>query len=278
MKKMPNQTTSQKLLISNGSILDACWYIMVFKELSHFKVKDSSQRSCLISTPIWITIMDCPIPERNLEQTDPTRSVYEDLSTAKNLTRNNPQKASDSSYESLRLLVKRKDRDLDELREFVNLERESFISRMEEQQDEINCHVMRHQNVVSEETQNVATQQTKDIVSASEIMEKVIQSMRMYSSTWFRLTRLFCKSIFFADLNLSWQLQPSMNCNFDRNHKKLHYPIGIIWNWSYSCRKVKPIWSFWKISQISVLFRYHEIYGEAQEIQNQKLCWQGKSA
>ena len=147
--------------------------------------------------------MDCPIPERNLEQTDPTRSVYEDLSTAKNLTRNNPQKASDSSYESLRLLVKRKDRDLDELREFVNLERESFISRMEEQQDEINCHVMRHQNVVSEETQNVATQQTKDIVSASEIMEKVIQSMRMYSSTWFRLTRLFCKSIFFADLNLS---------------------------------------------------------------------------
>ena len=210
---------NQILLISNGSILDA-WYITVFnlKELSHFKGKDSSQTSYIISTPVWITIMDCPFPLKNLEQTDPTRSVDEDLSTAKNLTRNNPQKASDSSYESLRLLIKRKDRDLDELREFVNLERESFISRMEEQQDEINCHVMRHQNVVSEGTQHFATQQTKDIVSTSEIIEKVIQYVQMHNSIWFRLARLCCKSIFFADLNLSWPLRPSMNCIFDRNH------------------------------------------------------------
>lgn len=115
-----------------------------------------------------------------------SRSTYEDLSIAKNLTRNNPQKASDSSYESLRLLVKRKDRDLDELREFVSLERESFTSRMEEQQDEIKCHVMRHQNVLSEGTQNHGTQQSKENVFASEIMEKVMLYFRMYNSSWSR--------------------------------------------------------------------------------------------
>ena len=41
---------------------------------------------------------------------------------------------SNMSYESMRLLVERKDRDLIELREFANLERESLRSALDEQQ------------------------------------------------------------------------------------------------------------------------------------------------
>ena len=47
-------------------------------------------------------------------------------------------KFSNMTYESMRSLVERKDRDLDELREFANLERESMRNSMDEEQEKLN--------------------------------------------------------------------------------------------------------------------------------------------
>ena len=50
-------------------------------------------------------------------------------------------KMSSMSYESMRLLLERRDRDLLELREFADFERESFVSDLSEQQQRLTSHV-----------------------------------------------------------------------------------------------------------------------------------------
>ena len=49
-------------------------------------------------------------------------------------------KMSSMSYESMRLLLERRDRDLLELREFADFERESFVSDISEQQQKLTSH------------------------------------------------------------------------------------------------------------------------------------------
>lgn len=50
----------------------------------------------------------------------------------------NNHQLSSGSYESMRMLIERQERDLGELREFANLERESLQFHVLEQQDRIN--------------------------------------------------------------------------------------------------------------------------------------------
>jgi hypothetical protein len=50
----------------------------------------------------------------------------------------NSHQLSSSSYENMRLLIERQERDLGELREFANLERESLQFHVQEQQEQIN--------------------------------------------------------------------------------------------------------------------------------------------
>lgn len=44
------------------------------------------------------------------------------------------------SYESMRLLVERRDHDLNELREFADLERETLVSDLSEKRQKYNSH------------------------------------------------------------------------------------------------------------------------------------------
>jgi hypothetical protein len=54
-------------------------------------------------------------------------------------TLKNSHQLSSSNYENMRLLIERQERDLGELREFANLERESLQFHVLEQQEQINA-------------------------------------------------------------------------------------------------------------------------------------------
>jgi hypothetical protein len=54
------------------------------------------------------------------------------------VTMKNSHQLSSGSYESMRLLIERQERDLGELREFANIERESLQFHVLEQQERIN--------------------------------------------------------------------------------------------------------------------------------------------
>ena len=77
-------------------------------------------------------------------------------------------KMANMSYESMRLLVERRDRDLNELREFADLERETLVSDLSEQRQKYNSHL----------SGKVATANT--LMSSHEV---IIEPNKVISST-----------------------------------------------------------------------------------------------
>ena len=73
-------------------------------------------------------------------------------------------KMSSMSYESIRLLLERRDRDLLELREFADFERESLVSDLSEQQQRLTPHI----------EDEIATATSKSTHKVVEELNKVI--------------------------------------------------------------------------------------------------------
>ena len=80
------------------------------------------------------------IPIKHQVKTNNKRKIPKDEKVELVESQNNADdefKFSNMTYESMRSLVERKDRDLDELREFANLERESMRNSLDEEQEKL---------------------------------------------------------------------------------------------------------------------------------------------
>lgn len=91
-------------------------------------------------------------------------------------------KISSMSYESMRLLVERRDRDLNELREFANIERESLESQLFEQQQQIDLHMSTENSVNSSHKNGVKMDEERS--SNNEVESNKVRKNKEQRSTF----------------------------------------------------------------------------------------------
>jgi hypothetical protein len=94
-------------------------------------------------------------------------------------------KISNLKYNNLRLLIERKDRDLNELREFANFERESLESILFEQQSQL-------QKQIEKEKLNESMLATNGLTVKTEQLDKVI----LYMYTICIYMKYMCEDIY----------------------------------------------------------------------------------